>query len=75
MTKLICCINGITLEIAIEEKRKAKGWSKSKLAAYSGVARSYITELEHGKYIPTVYTLSRIAKALGCTMDELIKFE
>lgn len=70
-----CCINGLNLILTIEEKRKAKGWSKSKLATQSGVARGYITELEQGKYIPTVYTLSKIANALGCTMDELIRFE
>lgn len=70
-----CHILGLKMQLFIEERRKAKGWSKSKLADVSGVARSYITELEQGKYIPTVYTLSKIAKALGCSMDELVKFE
>ena len=53
--------------------RKAKKLSQIDLATDSMVAKSYLSELERGKRNPSVLVLSRIAIALGTTLEELFK--
>ena len=53
--------------------RKEKGLSQVDLAADADMAKSYLSELELGKRNPSVLVLSRIAAALGTTLEELFK--
>ncbi len=53
--------------------RKEKGMSQLALALDSNVAKSYLSELEKGKRNPTVKVLSKIAIALGVTIEELFR--
>ena len=53
--------------------RKEKGLSQVDLAADADMAKSYPSELELGKRNPSVLVLSRIAAALGTTLEELFK--
>lgn len=38
-----------------------------------GVSRSFISNIENGKTNPTLSTISKLAKALGVSSDELLK--
>ena len=53
--------------------RKEKGLSQVDLAADADMAKSYLSELELGKRNPSVLILSRVAAALGTTLEELFK--
>ena len=52
--------------------RKKKGWSQLVLSIESGVAKSYIAELEKGKRNPTVTTLRKLGKALNLELRLLL---
>jgi len=53
--------------------RKHRGMRQAELAQASGVERSYVAHLEGGKRQGTPETLARLAKALGCAVDDLIE--
>jgi transcriptional regulator with XRE-family HTH domain len=53
--------------------RKEKGLSQFELAADADMAKSYLSELELGKRNASVLVLSRLAAALGTTLEELFK--
>lgn len=53
--------------------RKEKGLSQVELAADADMAKSYLSELELGKRNASVLILSRLAAALGTTLEELFK--
>ena len=53
--------------------RKEKKLSQVDLAADAMMAKSYLSELERGKRNPSVLVLSRLAAALGTTLEELFK--
>lgn len=53
--------------------RKEKGFSQVELAADADMAKSYLSELELGKRNASVLVLSRLAAALGTTLEELFK--
>lgn len=60
--------------VRVEELRKERGLSKSKLSKLSGLGRSTITEIETGsRENPTCITLIKLSKALNCAIDELIQ--
>src|SRR5580700_223543 len=54
----------IRLGTRIRAERKAKGLSQADLERRCGLARCRISWLEHGRAVPTVTTLERIADAL-----------
>lgn len=50
--------------------------SQRTLSVKSGVSRSYICELEQGKYDrPSIFVICSLAMALECTLDDLVNFE
>jgi len=54
--------------------REAKGLSQERLARMADVANNTIIKIESGKnQNPTLDTLKKIAKALGISVDDLIK--
>jgi transcriptional regulator with XRE-family HTH domain len=58
----------------LKKLREAKGLSQEKLARLADVANNTIVKIEAGKNKnPTLDTLQKIAKALGISIDDLIK--
>ena len=56
----------------IKERRLAKNMTQTTLAEKSGVSRSIINGLETGRATETTTTtIANIAKALGCSIDDL----
>ncbi|MEH2133508.1 MAG: substrate-binding domain-containing protein [Nostoc sp.] len=55
--------------------RTRLGMSQQELANIAGVTRQTIGGLESGQYAPSVTVSLRLAKALGCTVEELFWLE
>lgn len=53
--------------------RKTRGLSKNELSVRTGLARSFITDLEHGRTTPSVESLGKLAFALGISAGEILK--
>ena len=53
--------------------RARKHMSQGDICRALGVDRAYISTIESGKQNPTLSTIERIAKALGVSVDELLK--
>lgn len=56
----------------IKKIRLQAGMSQESLALASGVSRISIIRYESGERFPDLETAARIAKALGCKLDDLI---
>ena len=56
----------------INELMKEKGIKSNELARTVGVSKPMMSYILNGLREPNVVTLVRIAKVLGCTVDELI---
>lgn len=61
--------------IHLKELRERDGLSQKKLAQCAGVKRSQIDKIERGIHAPYTRTLCRLARALGCTLDELVTWD
>lgn len=59
--------------MSIKDKRIAVGMSQEALAQASGVSRVAIARYETGERVPSITIAARIAKALGCKVDDLIE--
>ena len=57
----------------LKEIRTSKGMSIRKLADYSGVSKSTISDIENGKVDPTTGTIKKIAKGLGVPEEVFFK--
>ena len=53
--------------------RLAKQMSQGDICRKLGLGRSYISNVESGKNNPTLSTITKLAKALGVRIEELIK--
>jgi len=53
--------------------RTKKGISQGDIGRELKVSRGFISTIENGKTNPTLSTISRIAKAIGVSSDELLK--
>jgi transcriptional regulator with XRE-family HTH domain len=54
--------------------RRAKGWTQVELAKKARVTQALVSQLEAGKKnSPSVVPLLRIAKALGVTVEQLLR--
>ena len=61
------------IAMKLKRARKAKGLSQYALAKAAGVSREYLRKLEAGGSDPTVGMLTRLAKALGVKVTELLE--
>ena len=52
--------------------REHRGLSASALAEKAGIAKPFLSQIEHGKREGTLDTLRKIASALGVTLDDLV---
>jgi len=58
----------------IRELRFKKGFSQEKLARLAGISYNTIVKIESGESKhPTIQTMAGISKALGISLDDLIK--
>ncbi|TWP23192.1 XRE family transcriptional regulator [TM7 phylum sp. oral taxon 349] len=58
----------------IKKLREKKGLSQEKLARLADVSNNTIVNIESGKQTnPTIETVSKIAKALDVSIEELLK--
>lgn len=57
----------------LKKIRTKKGISQGDIARTLDVSRGYISNIENGKTNPTLATISRLAKAVGVSIDELMK--
>lgn len=55
--------------------RISKNLTQSALSELADVSQSKICEYESGKVIPRVDAVMKLARALQCTLDELMDFE
>lgn len=56
----------------IKKLRLQVGMSQEMLARESGVSRVAIARYESGERVPSIKIAAKIAKALGCKVDDLI---
>lgn len=61
--------------VAIKVMRKQKNMTQADLAELLGVTPAAISRYESGERIPDIVTAAKIANALGCKVDDLIKEE
>ena len=53
--------------------RNAKGVSQGEIGRILGVDKGFVSNIENGKTNPTLVTITKLAKALGVSSDELLK--
>ncbi|MCX6756085.1 MAG: helix-turn-helix transcriptional regulator [Candidatus Nomurabacteria bacterium] len=53
--------------------RLAKGMTQGDICRALDVDRAYISNVESGNKNPTLSTITKLAKALGVSIDELLK--
>jgi transcriptional regulator with XRE-family HTH domain len=58
---------------SLKRIRTAKSISQGDIARTLRVNRSYISNVENGKMNPTLATISKLARAIGVSADELLK--
>lgn len=56
----------------LKELREERKWSQTELSMRSGVSQAFISDLEAGEKQPTLTTLTKLAKAFGVSVSELI---
>lgn len=62
------------MKILLEEYRKKRRLNQRELSDISGVPQPMISEIEtESVKNPRVFTLAKLAKALRCTVDDLIE--
>jgi len=59
--------------LSLERIRTKKGISQGDIARTLEVSRGFISTIENGKTNPTLSTITKLAKALGVSTDELLK--
>ncbi len=60
-----------SLARALKVERAKKGWTQDDLARESGVAANTIARYESGRNMPSLDVAVKMARALGCSVDEL----
>jgi transcriptional regulator with XRE-family HTH domain len=60
---------GINLKVI----RVQAGLTQESLAIAAGLDRSYIGELERGQRNPSLEVLLKLARALGCSLDDFVR--
>ncbi|MEW8997924.1 MAG: helix-turn-helix transcriptional regulator [Thermoanaerobacter sp.] len=55
----------------IKEKRLEKKFTQKHLAKQIGLSRNYLSDIENGRYMPSVETLIKIASVLELDLNSL----
>ncbi|BFH11721.1 helix-turn-helix transcriptional regulator [Paenibacillus melissococcoides] len=59
------------LGLTIKKARKKKKMSQIELSTSTDLSRSYISDVENGRYAPSLETLMKIAVVLNVSLDDL----
>ena len=59
----------------LRERRKAAGFTQKELAAQVGVTRQALIQVEAGEYLPNTTVSLRLARVLGCRVEDLFRLE
>lgn len=57
----------------LKELREEQGLSQQELADYAEIDRTYVSELERGKYYPSLNVVYKIAEVLNVKPHDLIE--
>ena len=57
----------------LEELRKRAGLTQQELSEAAEVSRKSINAIENGVYVPSTVLALKIAKTLGCKVEDLFK--
>ena len=57
----------------LEEIRKAAGLTQQELSESAEVSRKSINAIENGVYVPSTVLALKIAKTLGCKVEDLFQ--
>ena len=57
----------------LEEIRKSAGMTQRELSESADVSRKSINAIENGIYVPSTVLALKIAKTLGCKVEDLFK--
>mgnify|MGYP001232801719 FL=1 len=57
----------------LEEIRKSAGMTQLELSESADVSRKSINAIENGIYVPSTVLALKIAKTLGCKVEDLFK--
>lgn len=60
-----------TFTMSIKEERQKRNWTQVDLAFFSRLNPAEISRIETGKLKPSPGQLQRIAKALGCRLEQI----
>ncbi len=69
-SKNVLCVE---LGKRVRSLRKRKGWTQIEMAAYFGINRGHLSDLEAGKREIGILMLQVIAKGLDTTMAKLLQ--
>ncbi|GAA1959386.1 helix-turn-helix transcriptional regulator [Catenulispora subtropica] len=58
--------------LGVRRRRESRGWSLDVLADRSGLSRSMLIGVEHGRRNPSLKSVQALAVALGVKMAELV---
>ena len=53
--------------------RTKKGMSQGDIVRALGMPKSFVSSIENGRTNPTLSTITKLAKAIGVSTDELLK--
>ena len=68
-------IMNIIIKSKIKEVRQSRNISVRKLSAMTGISKTYLSDIENNKKIPTIYILCSIAVALNVKPEDLYTYE
>jgi putative transcriptional regulator len=63
------------VENSVAERRHDRGWSQQRLADELGVSRQTVISIERGRFDPSLPLAFRLARAFGCTIEEIFSDE
>jgi XRE family transcriptional regulator, regulator of sulfur utilization len=60
------------LSMVLRQLREERGWSQEQLAERADLNRSYLGEVERGRAVPSIVTVSKLAGALDIRLSSMI---
>jgi transcriptional regulator with XRE-family HTH domain len=57
----------------IKNKRIEKNLTQNQVAVNISISRNYLSDIENGRYMPSVDTLTKIARCLNMDLNFLVK--
>lgn len=61
----------LIIGVEIKKARCTKNLTQVDLANKAGISRTYLSDLENGRYMPSIETISNIAKILNIDLNFL----